>query len=443
MPSDVPPASPRQAVLDSCQRYFDSQAAKPFVPGQDFIPVSGKVLDAGDLQALVDASLDLWLTTGRFADQFEAKLAARFGVRFARLTVSGSAANLIALSALTSPKLHERRLAPGSEVITVAAGFPTTVAPIIQNRCTPVFVDVDLATANVDVDRLAQAISPRTKAIVLAHTLGNPFAVEQVEALADKHDLYLIEDCCDAFGATAAGRPVGNWGDLATLSFYPAHQITTGEGGAVMTNRKSYATLIESFRDWGRDCWCAPGMENTCGKRFDWQLGELPAGYDHKYIYSHLGYNLKMTDMQAALGVSQLAKLDGFVARRRENFAALTAAFRSEGLEEHFLLPQATPNTEPSWFGYLMTIRDGSPLKRREVIQYLDRKKIGVRLLFGGNLTRQPAFEGVDYKTVGPLTNTDKLMNDAFWIGVWPGIGPAQRAYMIETMVAMVRELAQ
>jgi CDP-6-deoxy-D-xylo-4-hexulose-3-dehydrase len=441
MPEDMLSAGSRAGVLDACRRYFDAQEKARFIPGETVIPASGKVLDADDLSLLVDASLDLWLTSGRYAEQFEAALAQRVGVRFARLTASGSAANLLAFSALTSPKLHERRLAPGSEVITVAAGFPTTVAPIVQNGCRPVFVDIDLATANVDVDRLAEAITPRTRAIMLAHTLGNPFALDRVTALAKEHGLYLIEDCCDALGGTYDGRPVGTSGDLATLSFYPAHQITTGEGGAVLINRKSHLTLVESFRDWGRDCWCAPGKENTCEKRFDWQLGTLPLGYDHKYIYSHLGYNLKMTDMQAALGVSQLAKLDGFVARRRENFAALTTAFRAAGLDEHFHLPQPTAKSDPSWFGYLLTIREGSPLRRRDVLRYLDSKRIGVRLLFGGNLTRQPAFADVDYRVAGPLTNTDKVMNDSFWIGVWPGIGPAERAYMVDTMTAMVREV--
>ena len=356
-----------------------------------------------------------------------------------RLTVSGSAANLLAFTALTSWKLHERRIVPGSEVVTVAAGFPTTVAPIVQNGCTPVFVDVDLDTANVDVNKLAAAIGPKTRAIMLAHTLGNPFNIGAVAALAKERNLYLIEDCCDALGATYDGRHVGTFGDLATISFYPAHHITMGEGGAVLMNRKSLATLVESYRDWGRDCWCVPGDQNTCGKRFDWRMRGMPEGYDHKFTYAHLGYNMKATDMQAAVGVSQLQKADRFVAARRDNFAKLTAAFRLRGLDEHFILPQATENSDPSWFGFLLVVRDGSPLKRREIVRYLDEHKVGTRLLFGGNLTRQPAFREVDYRVVGELTNTDKLMNDAFWIGVWPGIGDAERDYMVETFVGMVK----
>jgi CDP-6-deoxy-D-xylo-4-hexulose-3-dehydrase len=298
-----------------------------------------------------------------------------------------------------------------------------------------------LETHNVDVERLAAAVGPKTRAIMIAHALGNPFNLAAVTQLAEEHDLYLIEDCCDAFGARYQGQPVGTFGNVATLSFYPAHHITTGEGGAVLSNSKSVMRNVESFRDWGRDCWCAPGDENTCGIRFDWQQGELPHGYDHKYIYSHLGYNLKATDMQAAVGISQLDKLNGFVAARRANFDFLSEAFRKEGLEQHFHLPQATPGADPSWFGYLLTIRDSSPLKRRDILMYLDRKKIGTRLLFAGNLTRQPAFKDVNYRIAGPLTHTDKVMRDSFWIGVWPGIDAARRAYMVETFVAMTKEL--
>ena len=330
---------------------------------------------------------------------------------------------------------------PGSEVVTVAAGFPTTVAPIIQNRCVPVFVDVDLSTANVDVERLAQAIGPKTRAIMLAHTLGNPFDLAAVTALAKAHGLYLIEDCCDALGATYAGRHVGTFGDLATISFYPAHHITMGEGGAVLTDNKLLSVLVESFRDWGRDCWCAPGDANTCGKRFDWQLGKLPHGYDHKYIYSHIGYNLKATDMQAAIGLSQLAKVGDFIARRRENFAKLSEAFLAAGLDEHFILPQATANSEPSWFGFLLTVRDQSALSRRDIVMRLEERKVGSRLLFAGNLTRQPGYRAVEHRVVGDLRNTDKLMNDAFWIGVWPGIGDAQRDYIVAAVQDVVREL--
>lgn len=433
----------RAEILNLSAAYIESKGTQEFVPGKTFIPCSGKVVDAADLRALMDASLDMWLTAGRYSELFESMLAKKFGLRFSRLTVSGSAANLLAFTTLTSWKLNDRRIMPGSEVITVAAGFPTTVAPIIQNGCVPVFVDVDLETFNVDVARLADAVTPKTRAIMLAHTLGNSFNLKAVMDIAKQHNLFVIEDCCDAFGTTYDGRMVGTFGDMATLSFYPAHHITMGEGGAVLTNRKSLITLCESFRDWGRDCWCPPGESNTCEKRFDWQLGTLPYGYDHKYTYSHIGYNMKATDMQAALGVSQLEKVDGFVQARKNNFNELTQAFIAEGLDEYFVLPKATPGSDPSWFGYLLTIRDGAPFKRRDVVTYLENKQIGTRLLFAGNLTRQPAFDHVDYRVVGPLSNTDKLMNDAFWIGVWPGIEVRRRAYIIETFITMVKELAQ
>ncbi len=430
----------REQILSLGESFFaEQESGKAFIPGQTYIPCSGKVLDAQDLRHLLDASLDMWLTAGRHAGAFESALAARFGMQHCRLTVSGSAANLLAFSALTSWKLHRRRIEPGSEVITVAAGFPTTVAPIIQNQCIPVFVDVDLETANVQVERLAAAIGPKTRAIVLAHTLGNPFNLGAVSAIAKEHNLYLIEDCCDALGASYDGRHVGTFGDLATISFYPAHHITTGEGGAVLTNRKSFVTLVESYRDWGRDCWCPPGEANTCGKRFDWRVRGMPEGYDHKYTYAHIGYNMKATDMQAAIGLSQLNKVDRFIAARRDNFEKFTTAFRANGLDEHFILPEATQNSDPSWFGYLMTIRDGSPVKRRDAVRYLENRKVGTRLLFGGNLTRQPAFRDVEFRVVGELTNTDKLMNDAFWIGVWPGIGERERDYIVSTLVEMVR----
>jgi CDP-6-deoxy-D-xylo-4-hexulose-3-dehydrase len=432
----------RREILELGGAFFAERETKPFVAGESYIPCSGAILDAGDLRQLLDASLDLWLTRGRRSAAFEAALAARFELRHGRLTVSGSAANLLAFAALTSWKLQERRIAPGSEVITVAAGFPTTVAPIVQNGCVPVFVDVDLATGNVDVERLAAAIGPKTRAIMLAHTLGNPFDLANVTALARAHDLWLIEDCCDALGSTYDGRHVGGFGDLATVSFFPAHHITTGEGGAVLTNRRSLAILVESFRDWGRDCWCVPGDANSCGKRFDWQSGELPRGYDHKYVFSHVGYNLNVTELQAAIGLSQLEKLEGFIARRRENFAKLTAVLLAEGLDEHFILPRATERAEPSWFGFLLTIREESPLRRRELVVELERRNIGTRLLFGGNLTRQPAFRAVEHRVAGPLANTDRLMNDAFWIGVWPGIGDAERHYMVETLVEVVRRQA-
>lgn len=431
----------RAEILDLAARYAAATDGTPFVPGETEIPCSGKVTDADDLRQLLDASLDMWLTTGRYGARFEAELAARVGVDHARFTVSGSAANLLAFSALTSAKLGARRIAPGSEVVTVAAGFPTTVAPIVQNRCIPVFVDIERATANIDVERLAAAIGPKTRAVMLAHTLGNPFAADRVAALCRAHDLYLIEDCCDALGATLHGRPVGSFGDLATLSFYPAHHITTGEGGAVLGDDKTLIRLVESFRDWGRDCWCPPGEADSCGMRFDWRFEDLPPGYDHKYVFSHLGYNLKATDMQAALGVSQLRKLDGFIAQRRANFTALTELFEATGLTEHFELPQATPGAVPSWFGFLLTIRDGSPLVRRDVVAYLARHKIGSRPLFAGNLTRQPAFREVEYRVVGGLAETDRVMARGFWIGVWPGIDAQRRAYMAEIFTRLVHEL--
>ncbi len=433
--------SARQAILDAARAYFDARGERKFVPGKTYIASSGKVLDAADLVNLVDASLDMWLTAGRFTEAFQSRLAAKFGLRYASLTVSGSAANLLAFSALTSPQLHERRIMPGSEVITVAAGFPTTVAPIVQNGCVPVFVDIDSATGNVRADRLAEAVTNKTRAIMLAHSLGNPFDLDTVTKLAADHNLYLIEDCCDAFGALYKGKRVGTFGHTATLSFYPAHHITMGEGGAVLTNRKSLNRLIESYRDWGRDCWCAPGKDNTCEKRYDWQLGDLPYGYDHKFTYTHLAYNLKATDMQAAIGCSQLDKVDEFIARRNANFAAYTEAFRAEGLDDYFILPEATPGSQPSWFGFLLTLRDGLKMNRRDLLAYLEEKRIGTRLLFAGNLTRQPAFQGVAHRVVGDLTVTDKVMNDSFWLGVWPGIGAEERGYVVETVKAAIKAL--
>jgi CDP-6-deoxy-D-xylo-4-hexulose-3-dehydrase len=433
-------APARTGVLDAARAYFRSQPVEAFVPGETYIPPSGKIIEEDDLTALVDASLDMWLTTGRFGLEFERRLAETFGTNHARMTVSGSAANLLAFSCLCSPRMR-KRIEPESEVVTVAAGFPTTVTPIVQNGCVPVFVDIDLETHNVDVDRLADAVSPKTRAIMIAHSLGNPFNLDAVCEIAKQHDLFLIEDCCDAFGATYDGKNVGTFGTTATLSFYPAHHITTGEGGAVMANNTSIVRNIESLRDWGRDCWCPPAEENTCGTRFGWKLGDLPEGYDHKYIYSHLGYNLKATDMQAAVGLSQLAKLDRFVEARRANFNFFKSVFAEEGIDEHFILPEATPNSNPSWFGFLLTVRDSSPLNRLQVVQYLTEKKIGTRLLFAGNLTRQPAFKGVNYRVVGNLTNTDKVMNDSFWIGVWPGIDQPRRDYIVATFRKMLKDL--
>ena len=411
----------RQQILDLSAEYFaEAFPVTEFEPGQTPVPVSGKVIDAGDLSSVLDSVLDSWVTTGRFAEDFEKKLARFVGVRCASLVNSGSSANLLAVSALTSPKLGDRRLKPGDEVITVAAAFPTTVNPILQNRLVPVFVDVTLSSYEIDVSQLEAARSEKTRAVMIAHTLGNVFDLDAVSAFVKKYDLWLIEDCCDALGSTWKGRHVGTFGDIATVSFYPAHHITMGEGGAVLTDKPSLKVLIESFRDWGRDCWCNPGKENTCGKRYDWQLGGLPCGYDHKYTYSHLGYNLKATDMQAALGVSQIAKLPQFIERRRENFRYLHAALKP--LEALLILPEATPGADPSWFGFPIGVREDAPFTREDLIRALDEKKIGTRLLFGGNLLRQPAYEGREHRVVGDLPNTDFAMNQVFWIGVYPGL---------------------
>jgi len=426
----------RRRILELAAEYHEAAfAERPFVPGESPVPVAGRVFDAADMCSLVDSSLDMWLTTGRFAAEFGSAFARYIGVRNATLVNSGSSANLLAVAALTSAELGERRLCPGDEVITVAAGFPTTVNPIIQNGLVPVFTDVQTPTYNIDATRLEEARSNRTRAVVVAHTLGNPFDVDAVTAFVKRHDLWLVEDCCDAIGATYQGKKAGTFGDLATASFYPAHHITTGEGGAVLSERPLLKTLVESFRDWGRDCWCEPGKDNTCGKRFEWQLGGLPRGYDHKYTYSHIGYNLKMTDMQAALGVTQLKKLPGFIEKRRANFRALREGL--EGMEEFFVLPEATPGSEPSWFGFPIAVRPGAPFSRNDVIGYLEARRIGTRLLFGGNLARQPAYASVPHRIVGPLTQTDFVMNNVFWVGVYPGITPAMLEYVVESFQAI------
>ena len=427
----------RTRILEMVGRFYDAQFGDgEFVAGQSMAPVSGKVFDAVELQALVDASLDFWLTTGRYAERFEREFARWMGVRECVLTNSGSSANLLAVSALTSPRLGDRRLVAGDEVITLAAGFPTTVNPILQNGLVPVFIDVTIPTYNADAAALEGALSGRTRAVMFAHTLGNPFDLDAVTAFARKHDLWLIEDCCDAVGSMYRGRKTGTFGDLATVSFYPAHHITMGEGGAVLMNKPLLRTLVESFRDWGRDCWCAPGCDNTCGKRFDWTLGELPCGYDHKYTYSHIGYNLKATDMQAAVGVAQLGKLDGFVEARKRNFAALRAGLRE--LEEFFILPEATEGADASWFGFPLAVRRDAFFTRNEVTRFLEARKIATRLLFGGNLTRQPAYRESKYRVAGTLENTDIVMNQVFWIGVYPGITPR----MVDYILASFHELA-
>lgn len=405
-------------------------APREFIAGKTHVPVSGKVLGAEEIQFMVDASLDAWLTTGRFNEAFEKRLKRFLGVKHALTVNSGSSANLVAFSTLTSPKLGARALKPGDEVIAVAAGFPTTVNPVIQHGCIPVFVDVDIPTYNIDPERIEAAISGRTKAIMVAHTLGNPFDLARVKAIADKHHLWLIEDCCDALGSTHDGKLVGTWGDIGTLSFYPAHHITMGEGGAVFTNNGKLKLILESVRDWGRDCFCEPGKDNTCGKRFCWKLGDLPEGYDHKYIYSHIGYNLKISDMQAAVGLAQMDRLEGFIASRKKNFGYLRGALAH--LEQHLILPEATANSDPSWFGFPITIRDQAPFARMDLLRFLDEKKIGTRLLFAGNLTKQPYFKGLNYRISGDLVNTDRVMNQAFWIGVFPGLTAEMLSYVVE-----------
>lgn len=429
----------RRRILELTAEYCrTAHAPGEFDAGASPVPVSGRVYDAEDMCSLVDASLDFWLTTGRFAAQFEREFARTVGVRHALLCNSGSSANLLALSALTSPKLEGRRLRPGDEVLTVAAGFPTTVNPSVQNGLVPVFVDIELGTYNVDVSRLEEAIGPRTKAIMLAHTLGNPFNLDVVTDIARRHDLWLVEDCCDALGSTYRGKHVGTFGDLATVSFYPAHHITMGEGGCVLTRSPKLKTLVESFRDWGRDCWCEPGKADTCGKRFAWQLGELPCGYDHKYIYSHIGYNLKLTDMQAAVGVSQLRKLPGFIAARKHNWRRLHEGLRS--CEEFLVLPRATEGSDPSWFGFPITVKPDAPFDRNALVHFLESRMIATRLLFGGNLTRQPAYAEVPYRVVGDLTVSDLVTEGTFWIGVYPGLTDAMIDYMVESFRSFIGE---
>jgi CDP-6-deoxy-D-xylo-4-hexulose-3-dehydrase len=411
----------RQQISQLVEKFAaTSLASKPFVPGQTAVPPSGKLIGPEELQAMVEASLDGWLTTGRFNDLFEQKLAKFLGVKHLMTVNSGSSANLVAFSALTSPKLGDRAIKKGDEVIGVAAGFPTTVNPILQFGAIPVFVDVELSTYNIDAGKIEAAITSKTKAIMLAHTLGNPYNLDVITALCKKYKLWLVEDCCDALGSTYKGQLVGTFGDIGTLSFYPAHHITMGEGGAVFTNNDELKMIAESFRDWGRDCYCRPGVDNTCGKRFCWKLGTLPEGYDHKYTYSHLGYNLKITDMQAACGLAQLDKAAHFIQKRKDNFAYLKK--RLATCEEFLLLPTATENSDPSWFGFPITLKDKAPVTRLDLLTYLDEKKVGTRLLFAGNLTRQPYMQQQQYRVSGELKNTDIVMNNTFWIGVQPAL---------------------
>jgi CDP-4-dehydro-6-deoxyglucose reductase, E1 len=411
----------RKEIAELVQQYADiAFAPKAFVPGETPVPVSGKVIGAAELKNMVEASLDGWLTTGRFNAEFEQKLARYLGVKHLITVNSGSSANLVAFSTLTSPRLGDRAIKQGDEVIGVAAGFPTTVNPILQFGAVPVFVDVDLDTHNIDASKIEAAISPKTKAIMLAHSLGNPFNLDVVMALCKKYNLWLVEDCCDALGATYNGQLVGTFGDISTLSFYPAHHITMGEGGAVFTNNSELKLIAESFRDWGRDCYCPPGKDNTCNKRFCWKLGNLPEGYDHKYTYSHLGYNLKITDMQAACALAQLDRVDEFIAARRANFAYLKDRLKS--CADFLCLPEATPNSDPSWFGFPVVLKESSGVKRVDLLAYLEQHKIGTRLLFAGNLTRQPYMIGRNYRVSGELTNTDVVMNQTFWLGTFPGL---------------------
>ena len=432
-------AAELRARIDGLVReYYQAKFAdRRFDPERDLVHYAGRVFDADELSRLVDSSLDFFLTANRYADSFERDFAEYFGVSDALLVNSGSSANLVAVTTLTSPKLGDRRLRPGDEVVTVAAGFPTTLAPILQNGLVPVFVDVNLGDYTAMPDRLRAAIGPKTRAIVMAHTMGVPFDLDAVSALAKAHDLWVVEDNCDALGSRYRGKLTGTFGHLATCSFYPAHHITMGEGGAVVTNDERLARIARSYRDWGRDCYCAGGENNTCGTRFSQQFGTLPHGFDHKYVYSHIGYNLKVTDMQAAIGCAQLAKLDAFVARRRENFAALLASLKP--YEDRLILPSPTPHSEPSWFGFVITVRQDAGFSRADLVKFLEANRIETRSLFAGNLLRHPAFEGIPHRVAGDLANTDVVMRDTFFVGVYPGLDPARLDYMTSAFARFFR----
>jgi len=422
----------RLEILNLSKKYFaEFHKKKKFEPGKTFISASGKNLAEGDLVNLVDSSLDMWLTSGRYMAAFEKKLAKEFGSNFASPTVSGSAANLLAFTCLTSEYFGDNRIKDGDEVITVAAGFPTTVAPIIHNRCVPVYLDVELTTANIDTTLLEKALTKKTKAVMLAHTLGNPFNIDVISKFCADNNLHLIEDCCDAFGSKYDNKTVGSFGIFSSLSFYPAHHITTGEGGAVMYNDIKLKRILETFRDWGRDCWCGTGMNNTCGKRYEWKLGDLPHGYDHKFVFSEVGYNMKITDIQASLGVSQLDRVQQFIEKRRSNFSYLLQRFKEEKLDDYFYLPEKYEKSEPSWYGFLITLKNNKIMTRNKLVEYLNSKRILTRLLFAGNLTKQPGYMNKKYRIVGDLKNTDIFMNDSFWLGVWPGLDRIHLEYMI------------
>lgn len=423
----------RSEIIAKSREFFKQELEKKkIIPGESYIPPSGKVMDEDDMENLIDASLDMWLTAGRYHQQFEREFASFMEQKFCLLVNSGSSANLVAFAALTSPKLGDRQVKPGDEVITVAAGFPTTVNPIVQHGCVPVFIDVELGTYELDVSQLESALTDKTKVVMMAHTLGNMFDVQAVKEFCDKHGLWLIEDSCDALGARFNGKMAGTFGDIATVSFYPAHHMTMGEGGAVLTSNSQLKKIIESFRDWGRDCWCPPGVDGTCGKRFAWKLGELPQGYDHKYTYSHIGYNLKVTDMQAAVGLSQLKKVKKFINKRNTNFDYLKS--KLAGLEDKLILPEATKGCEASWFGFLISVKEDSSVSKQELCEHLEDKKIGTRQLFAGNLVKQPMFEGVEKRIIGDLANTDFIMNSSFWVGCWPGLDEVHLDYIADTI---------